>query len=92
MIVRIMGEGQYKVSSSLLDELNVIDNRIVDYVGKENESGFKTELTKLISTVKEKGKPIDDAEIVESDLIIPPEDMTLEEATEIFGGEGLIED
>jgi hypothetical protein len=72
--------------------LNVIDNRIVDYVGKENESGFKTELTKLISTVKEKGKPIDDAEIVESDLIIPPEDMTLEEATEIFGGEGLIED
>jgi hypothetical protein len=92
MIVRIMGEGQYKVSSSLLDELNVIDNRIVDYVGKENESGFKTELTKLISTVKEKGKPIDDAEIVESDLIIPPEDMTLEEATEIFGGEGLIDD
>ena len=92
MIVRIMGEGQYKVSSSLLDELNVIDNKIVDYVGKENESGFKSELRELIATVKENGKPLDDAEIAESDLIIPPEDMTLEEATEIFSGEGLIED
>jgi hypothetical protein len=92
MIVRIMGEGQYKVSSSLLDELNAIDNRIVDYVGKESESDFRSELTTLIATVKKNGKPIDDAEIVESDIIIPPEDMTLEEATEIFSGEGLIED
>ena len=92
MIVRIMGEGQYKVSSSLLDELNIIDNRIVDYVGKENEGGFRSELGKLVAAVKENGKPLDDAEIVESDLIIPPEDMTLEEATEIFSGDGLIED
>jgi hypothetical protein len=92
MIVRIMGEGQYKVSSSLLDELNVIDNKIVDYVGKENESGFRAELSKLVAAVKENGKPLDDAEIVESDLIIPPEDMTLEETTEIFSGDGLIED
>jgi hypothetical protein len=92
MIVRIMGEGQYKLSSSLLDELNAIDNRIVDYVGKESESDFRSELTKLIATVKKNGTPIDDAEIVESDIIIPPEDMTLEEATEIFSGEGLIED
>ncbi|TFH42636.1 MAG: hypothetical protein E4G94_05945 [ANME-2 cluster archaeon] len=92
MIIRIMGEGQYKVSSSLLDELNLIDNKIVDYLGKENESGFRSELCKLIAAVKEKGMPLDDAEIVESDLIVPPEDMTLEEATEIFSGDGLIGD
>lgn len=92
MIVRIMGEGQYKVPSSLLDELNVIDNKIVDHVAKENERDFKIELGRLIDTIKKKGKPIDDAEIVESDLIVPPEDLSLEEATEIFSGEGLIQD
>ena len=92
MIVRIMGEGQFKVSSSLLDGLNEIDNRIVDYVAKENESEFKKELGKLINAIKENGKPLDDAEIVESDLIVPPGDLTLKEAAEIFSGEGLIED
>ena len=92
MIIRIMGEGQYKVSSSLLDELNEIDNRIVDYVAKENESDFKQDLGKLIAMIKENGKPLEDAEIVESDLIVPPGDLTLEEAAEIFSGDGLIED
>jgi hypothetical protein len=92
MIVRIMGEGQFQVSSSLLDELNVIDNRIVDYVAKENESDFKKELGKLVAAIKENGKPLDDAEIVESDIIVPPGDLTLKEAAGIFRGEGLIED
>ncbi len=92
MIVRIMGEGQFQVSSSLLDELNVIDNRIVDHVAKENESDFKKDLGKLIAMIKENGKPLNDAEIVESDIIVPPADLTLKEATGIFKGEGLIED
>jgi hypothetical protein len=92
MIIRIMGGGQYRVPSSLLDELNVIDNRIVDLVAKEDEGGYKNELVRLISAVKEKGTPLDPEEIVESDLIVPPEDLTLEEAEKIFGGSGLIED
>ncbi len=92
MIIRIMGEGQYRVPSSLLDELNVIDNRIVDLVAKEDEGGYKNELARLISAVKEKGTPLGPEEIVESDLIVPPEDLTLEEAEKIFGGSGLIED
>ncbi len=92
MIVRIMGEGQFQVASSLLDELNVIDNKIVDYVAKENESDFKKELSNLITAIKENGTSIDDADIVESDIIVPPEDLTLEEAAGIFSGEGLIED
>jgi len=92
MIVRIMEEGQFRIPSSLLDELNIIDNLIVDYVAKENESDFKKELGKLIAMIKENGKPLDDAEIMESDLIVPPADLTLKEAAGIFSGEGLIED
>jgi len=92
MIVRIMGEGQYKLSSSVLDELNIIDNRIVDCIAAENEKDFTKELVRLIEAVKEKGEPLDLDQIIESDIIVPPEDLTLEEAREVFSGTGLIED
>jgi len=92
MIIRIMGEGQFKVSSALLDDLNVIDNRIVDYVAKNDEACFKRELSGLISTIKGKGEPLDPTEIVESDIIVPPEDLTFDEAKRVFSGCGLIED
>ncbi|KAF5423880.1 MAG: hypothetical protein C5S41_06210 [Candidatus Methanomarinus sp.] len=78
MIVRIMGEGQYKLSSSMLDELNIVDNRIVEYVAAENEKEFTQELIKLINVVKEKGEPLDVYQIIESDIIVPPEDLTME--------------
>ncbi len=92
MIIRIMGEGQFKVSSALLDELNYIDNRIVDSVAKDDETGFKRELASLVSAIKVKGEPLDPTEIVESDIIVPPGDLTLDEAKRVFSGSGLIED
>jgi hypothetical protein len=92
MIIRIMGEGQFKVSSALLDDLNVIDNRIVDHVAKDDEASFKWELSRLISTIKGNGVPLDPKEIVESDIIVPPGDLTFDEAKRVFSGCGLIED
>jgi hypothetical protein len=44
----------------------------------------------MISTVKELGEPLDPVDIVPSDLIIPPEDLSLEEARKVFCEEGLI--
>ncbi len=92
MIIRIMGTGQYKVDSCLLDELNVIDNKIVELVSKGNEGEYKKELARLISKVRDSGEPLDPSSIVKSDIIIPPEDLTLEEAKRVFSGYGLIGD
>ncbi len=92
MIIRIVSEGQYKVPSSLFDELNVIDNRIVELVSKENEEEYREELSKLIGMIKTNGKQLDDSDIVESDIIVPPSDLTFEEAKEIFTGVGVFED
>ena len=92
MIIRVSEDGQYEVPSSLLDELNVVDNRIVDLVAEEKEEEYRTELTKLIGMVRSKGRKLDDDEIRESDIILPPEDLTLSEAREIFTGEGIFED
>lgn len=92
MIIRIMGEGQYEVDSCLLDQLNVIDNRIVDHVSQGRQKEFKEDLRKLITAVKENGKPLDAKEIIKSDVIVPPKDLTFEEAKDVFTGYGLIED
>ncbi|TGC08519.1 PspA-associated protein PspAA [Methanolobus halotolerans] len=92
MIIRISEEGQYEVPSSLLDDLNTIDNKIVELVAMEKEGEYKAELSKLIKTIKIHGKKLDDSDIQESDIIVPPEDLTMIEARKIFIGDGLLED
>ncbi len=91
MIIRISEEGQYQVPSSLFDELNVIDNRIVELVAGGKEAEYRAELSKLLSCIRAKGKKLDDTDIMESDVIVPPEDLTLKEARAIFAGDGLLE-
>ena len=92
MIIRILGEGQYRLDDKYFDDLNTIDNRIVDHVNKGNQTSFQKDLNKLIASVKEQGEPIDPVDIVQSDITVPPEDLTFEEAKKIFSDEGLIED
>ena len=90
MIVRILGEGQFRLDDNQIDKVNKIDNQIVDHVQKSNKAEFRRDLAKFISTVKELGEPLDPVEIIPSDIIIPPEDLSLEEARKVFCGDGLI--
>lgn len=92
MIIRIMGQGQFIVPSGIFDDLNTIDNRIVEHVAKGNEVELKKDLSNLISMIKHSGKPVRDEDIMESDIIVPPEDLTLEEAKDVFSGQGIFED
>ena len=92
MIIRIMGEGQYRAPETLCDELNQIDNRIVSLVTEEKADEFRNELAKLISEIKEKGEAVEAKEILESDIIVPPEDLSFDEAKSIFKGFGIFED
>jgi hypothetical protein len=46
----------------------------------------------MIAVVEEGGEPIADDELVESDVIIPPKDLTFEEAKGEFTGEGIVPD
>jgi hypothetical protein len=92
MIIRILGIGQFRLDDRHLDSLNKVDNKIVEHVSKENQKEFRKDLAKLISIIKEKGKPLDPAEIIPSDIIVPPEDMSFAEAKSIFAEPGLIKD
>ena len=90
MIVRILGEGQFNLSGSAIDELNDIDNRMVEAVEAEDRDALHSLLLEMESLVRDKGEPLPVDELVESDLILPETDLTLEEAESIFIGEGLL--
>ena len=90
MIVRILTEGQYNLPGQYIDKLNDIDNQIVEVVGQESRDGFERLLKKMLDMVRENGTPVPLDELVESDLVLPEPDITLEEAEEMFTGEGLL--
>ncbi len=91
MIIRVIGQGQYQVKSSLFDDLNKIDNQIVEYVQKGNEKAYKKSLAELIGRIVKEGETLDHKEIIESDIIVPPADMTLDEARQVFKGTGIFQ-
>jgi hypothetical protein len=91
-IVRIMGQGQFTVDNSTLKRLNEIDDSIVQLVSKErsDDAEFKKRLTELTDIVEAKGKPLDPKEIIQSDIILPSPDLSVDEAKRLFSGEGVI--
>jgi hypothetical protein len=90
MIIRILSDNQYIVPSVYFDEINEMDNKIVMCIAKGDEAGFKSNFKTLVEIVRKNGIPMDMKTLRESDLIIPPSDLTFEEAKKIFVGEGLI--
>ena len=92
MIVRISGEGQYNVPDDLHDELNRLDNETVGAVESDDEQAFATTFGALIELVRSKGTALGDDELHESQVILPPADLTLAEAEHEFTGEGLLPD
>jgi hypothetical protein len=90
MIIRILGEGQFLLDEGHLEKVNAIDNQIVAHVSQGNKVEYARDLAKLISTIKELARPLDPAKIVTSDIIIPPSDLSFEEARRVFCDEGLI--
>lgn len=96
-IVRIMGQGQFTVDSATLNKLNEIDNAIVAMIADSRDNtgdseNFRKKLAELTEIVSKNGKPLDPKEIVESDIILPGADISIEEARQIFKGEGVIPD
>jgi len=92
MIVRLMGEGQYELEKKHIDEVNKIDNNIVKIINKGDEEVFRSEFKKLSEYVRKNGKRISDEVIKPSEIIIPPYDLTLDEAKRIFAGDGIFPD
>jgi hypothetical protein len=92
MIVRISGEDQYRLDPDQDGRLDELDRAVLDAVGSGEEQRFDAAYEALLGFVRAHGTRVADDEIESSDLILPPPDLTLEEAGREFTGEGLIPD
>jgi hypothetical protein len=92
VIVRIAAEGQYKLPDDVADRLNQLDNDAVAAVEAGDEARFQQLFDEMIQLVQGSGEPVADDELVESQVIIPPRDLTFAEAQGEFSGDGIIPD
>ena len=90
MIVRILGEGQFDVSVSSVEQLNAIDEEVVAAVESGDEATFARNLEKLVDGVKAHGSRLPDDYLGPSDLVLPSVDSSLEEVRLLLGEEGLL--
>ncbi len=92
MIVRVSAAGQFRLPDEDAARLNELDNRAVAAVESGDEAGFRELWSQMLALVESDGEPLPDDELVESDVILPPRDVSFEEARGEFTGEGLIPD
>ena len=92
MIVRIAGEGQFELPEDEASRLNELDNEAVAAVEAGDEARFHELFEQMLQIVGDGGAAVGDEELVVSQVIIPPRDLTFEEAKAEFTGDGLIPD
>ena len=103
IIVRVSGQGQFKVNREILDRINDIDNSIVNLLEntdtdvdvnsiKVKQKELNEKVNEIINLIRINGMPLDDKEIIQSQIMIPNPDISVDEAKKIFRGEGIIDD
>ena len=92
MIVRLMGEGQYRLGDEAVGRLNELDERAQEALDRDDEGELDRYLDEIAGLVKREGERVPDDEIAASDAIVPPSDLSLEETKQFFSEQGLIPD
>jgi len=92
VIVRLLGEGQFRVDDAIIARLNELDAEIERAVAGDDEDALWTGLQALADVVRTNGRRLSDDELTPSDAVIPPEDLSLDEARELLSEGGFIPD
>jgi hypothetical protein len=90
VIVRILGEGQFQVDDGATAELNRLDSELEKAVNSNDEAGFTGALGALLAQVRAQGSPLPPDSLEPSDLILPPQDASMDEVRKMLTDEGLI--
>jgi hypothetical protein len=92
VIVRLMGEGQYRVDDALLERLNTLDDEATAALEASDETELDKRLDEMFALVRAEGERLPDEDLSASDVIVPPSDLTLEETRQLVSHAGLIPD
>ncbi len=90
MIVRILGEGQFRVDDSHHGELNRLDSDLEAAIEQDDEPAFGQALRMLLDKVREYGGSLPPDNLAPSDLILPSGDSSMAEVRKMLTDEGLI--
>jgi hypothetical protein len=90
VIVRILGEDQFRVDDAAVAELNQLDSELEAAVDRNDEVAFTAALRALLDQVRVKGSPLPADTLEPSDLILPPSDASMDEVRQMLTDEGLI--
>jgi PspA-Associated protein len=89
MIVRILGEGQFRVDDAATAELQKLDTTPEAAVERNDQQALAAALGQLLEQAR-RGTPLPPDSLEPSDVIIPHEDATVAEVRELMTNEGLI--
>ena len=90
MIIRILGEGQFRVPDTELDRLNEADRAVSQAIDSADEQALAAALQGLHDVVRDRGEALADDELVDSDLIVPDAEASLDEVRDLLDEDGLI--
>jgi predicted transcriptional regulator len=92
MIVRLMGEGQYRVDDAITERLNELDDRAMAAIDRQDEPELDGALDEMAELVRREGSRLPDDDLSPSDAVVPPSDLTLAETAKLLADEGFIPD
>jgi PspA-Associated protein len=92
VIVRLMGEGQFEIDDEVAKGLNDLDEQAGQAVEAGDEERLGELLQRMAEAVRTNGTRLPDDDLSASEAIVPPDDLSLDEARRLFADEGLIPD
>jgi len=92
MIVRILNEGQWRLTDDAVQGLNSFDDAVEQAVTAADQDQLTSALHTLLDRIRSTGTRVPDEELEDSDLILPAADSTLDEVRQLLSEseEGLI--
>ena len=84
MIVRILGEGQFRVDDDTAAKLTALDKDLDAAVRDRAEGPFRTAMRSAIGLVRANGAPLEADEFATADYILPFSDASVDEVSQLL--------
>jgi PspAA-like protein len=84
VIVRILGEGQFRVGEDAATTLTALDKDLDAAVRDDQQAAFAAALHAAVALVRAEGTPLAADEIVTADYILPFSDATVDEVRKLL--------
>jgi phage shock protein A len=84
LVVRLHGEDQYRLDASLRPDMDRYDRLLAAAVQANDDAAYHEALREVIAFVKARGVLLGGADVTRSDIILPSDDMPMDEVAGIM--------